>query len=96
MEAFLGEHGSLRVARRGELLDPLDHPALLAWMGDVLAGVSTYVVDGEACELLTLHSQHQVAGVGTALVEANDNVDALRFYLGGRSGSPSCGRARWT
>ncbi len=70
MEAFLGGHGSLRVARRGELLDSLDHPALLAWVGDVLVGVATYVVDGDACELLTLHAQHQFAGVGTALVEA--------------------------
>jgi len=70
VEAFLGEHGSLRVARRGELVDSLDHPAFLAWVGDVLSGVATYVVDGEACELLTLHARHQFAGVGTALVEA--------------------------
>lgn len=70
VEAFLGEHGSLRVARRGELVDSLDHPALLAWVGDVLGGVATYVVDAEACELLTLHAEHQFAGVGTALVEA--------------------------
>jgi GNAT superfamily N-acetyltransferase len=70
VEALLGEHGSLRVARRGELLDSLDHPALLAWVGDVLVGVATYVVDGEACELLTLHAQHQFTGTGTALVEA--------------------------
>ena len=70
VEAFLGAHGSLQVARRGELLDPLDHPAMLAWVGDVLVGVATYVVDGKACELLTLHAQHQFAGVGTALVEA--------------------------
>jgi ribosomal protein S18 acetylase RimI-like enzyme len=70
VEAFLGEHGSLCVARRGELLDSLDHPALLAWAGDVLVGVATYVVDGEACELLTLHAQYQFAGVGTELVEA--------------------------
>jgi GNAT superfamily N-acetyltransferase len=70
VEAFLGAHGSLRVARRGELLDSLDHSALLAWAGDVLVGVATYVVDGRDCELLTLHSQQQFAGVGTALVEA--------------------------
>jgi len=70
VEAFLGEHGSLRVARRGELLDSLDHPAFLAWAGDLLVGVATYVVDGDTCELLTLHVQSQFAGVGTALVEA--------------------------
>ena len=70
VEVFLGEHGSLRVARRGELLDSSDHPALLARVGDELVGVATYVVDGDACELLTLHAQHRYAGVGTALVEA--------------------------
>jgi len=68
--AFLREHGALRVARRGELLDALGHPALLAWQGDVLVGVATYVVEAEACELLTLHAQHQFAGGGTALLEA--------------------------
>lgn len=67
--AFLGEHGSLRIARRGELVDPLEHPALLAWVDDRLVGVATYVVDGDACELLTLHAQQPRAGVGTALVE---------------------------
>jgi len=70
VEAFLGGNGSLRVAGRGELLDPLDHAALLAWEGDVLVGVATYVVDGDACELLTLHAQRRFAGFGTALVQA--------------------------
>ena len=36
----------------------------------MLVGAATYVVDGDSCELLTLHAQHQFAGVGTALVEA--------------------------
>ena len=70
LEAFLGERGALRVARRGELLYSLDHPAFLAWAGDLLVGVATYVVEGEACELLTLHALRRFAGVGTALVEA--------------------------
>jgi GNAT superfamily N-acetyltransferase len=48
----------------------LDHAALLAWEGDVLVGVATYVVDGEACELLTLHAEQRFAGFGTALVQA--------------------------
>jgi N-acetylglutamate synthase-like GNAT family acetyltransferase len=36
----------------------------------VLVGVATYVVDGDACELLTLHARQRFTGVGTALVEA--------------------------
>jgi GNAT superfamily N-acetyltransferase len=93
-ESFLSERHSARVARLGELLDALDHPALIAERDDgSLAGVLTYVVDGDSCEILTLHAADQWSGVGTALVAAvegkarrlwllttNDNVDALRFY----------------
>jgi GNAT superfamily N-acetyltransferase len=91
---FLSERHSARVARLGELVDPLDHPAFIAERDDgSLAGVLTYVVDGDSCEILTLHAAEQWTGVGTALIAAverkarrlwllttNDNVDALRFY----------------
>ena len=58
------------MARRGELVEALRHPAMLAWADDELVGVATYVVDGDACELLTLHADTRFTGVGTALVEA--------------------------
>jgi GNAT superfamily N-acetyltransferase len=90
---FLAERYSARVARLGRLEDPLEHPALIAERDGALAGVLTYVVSGDACEILTLHVTEQWGGVGTALVDAverkarrlwvlttNDNVDALRFY----------------
>ena len=94
VERFLSERQSARVARLGELVDPLEHPALIAERDDgSLAGVLTYVVDGDSCEILTLHVAEQWTGVGTALIAAverkarrlwllttNDNVDALRFY----------------
>ena len=94
VERFLSERHSARVARLGELVDPLEHPALIAERDDgSLAGVLTYVVDGDSCEILTLHVAEQWTGVGTALIAAverkarrlwllttNDNVDALRFY----------------
>ena len=94
VERFLSERHSARVARLGELVDPLDHAALIAERDDgSLAGVLTYVVDGDSCEILTLHVADQWTGVGTALIAAverkarrlwllttNDNVDALRFY----------------
>lgn len=56
LEAFLHLNNALRVARRGELVDASDHPAVLAWSGDELVGVATYVVTGEECELLTLYA----------------------------------------
>ncbi len=95
LRAFLTPRNSQRVARRGELVDALAHPALIA--GE-FEGVLTYIVGREACEVLTLHAEPSHSGAGTALLDAvkrlaaeagctrlelittNDNVDALRFY----------------
>lgn len=68
--AFLADNGSLPVARNGELVDPLDHPAVLARRDGQLVGVATYVVEAESCELLTLHATSRLTGVGSALVAA--------------------------
>jgi GNAT superfamily N-acetyltransferase len=70
LEAFLREHHTLRIARRGELVDASACPAFLAWSGDELVGVATYVVAEADCELLTLHATTQFGGIGTALVAA--------------------------
>jgi ribosomal protein S18 acetylase RimI-like enzyme len=58
------------VARRGALVEVLDHPALLVWSDGELVGVATYVVDEGSCELLTLHASRQYAGIGSTLVQA--------------------------
>jgi GNAT superfamily N-acetyltransferase len=71
--AFLARHGSLRAARLGELVHPLDHPALVAETGGgQLLGMLTYVPqqDWQQCEILTLHADEQWRGAGTALIEA--------------------------
>lgn len=70
LEAFLRGQNALRVARRGELVDSLDHPAFLAEEGDRLLGVATYALGDGECELLTLHVEGRYAGVGSALVKA--------------------------
>ncbi len=70
LEAFLGRHNALRAARRGELVDCLVHPAMLAWVDGELAGVATYVVGDGECELLTLYAATRFTGVGSALVAA--------------------------
>jgi len=70
---FLARHGSLRVARLGELIHPLDHPAFVAVAADgQLLGMLTYLLgqDGRECEVLTLHAGEQWRGAGTALLEA--------------------------
>ncbi len=70
LEAFLQNRNTLWVARRGVLVNSLDHPAVLAWSEGELAGVATYVVDGGDCELLTLHAATRLLGVGSALLTA--------------------------
>ena len=76
--AFLARHNIARVARLGELLEPLDHPALLAEADGEILGMLTYVPDPgwEQCEVLTLHATEQWHGVGTALIEAVEHLAA--------------------
>jgi GNAT superfamily N-acetyltransferase len=74
LEGFLRDWNSLRVARRGVLVDSLDHPAVLAWSEGELIGVATYVVDGDGCELLTLHTATPLIGVGSALLAAVKDI----------------------
>jgi GNAT superfamily N-acetyltransferase len=76
VEAFLLDHNALRVARRGALVDTLDHPSVSAWSGDGLVGVATYVVDadGGGCELLTLYAATRLAGIGSALLAAVEHI----------------------
>ena len=85
VEDFLRDHDSLRVARRGVLVHPLDHPALLASSDGILLGLATYVVDGDSCELLTLHCATRRAGVGTALLTTVQHVaraaDCRRLWV---------------
>jgi GNAT superfamily N-acetyltransferase len=79
VRAFLARHLSDRVARLGELRDPLDYPALLAEDDDGhLLGMLTYVPGRrwEQCEVLTLHATEQWHGAGTALVEAVEQLAA--------------------
>ena len=40
LETFLRDWNALRVARRGVLVDSLDHPAVLAWSEGDLMGVA--------------------------------------------------------
>lgn len=72
--AFLKQNHSLRVARRGELVESLHHPALVALSGDGLLGVATYILGDDSCELLTLHATSRFEGAGSALLDALKEV----------------------
>jgi GNAT superfamily N-acetyltransferase len=76
VEAFLAGRNALQVARLGRLERALDHPALVAEDGGALAGVLTYVIDDEACEILTLHAAERFAGTGSALIERVERLAA--------------------
>jgi GNAT superfamily N-acetyltransferase len=75
VEEFLTARNAVRVARLGTLEDALAHPHLVAHYGDgTLAGVLTYVIRGEECEVLTLHAAHRHRGTGTALIGAIETL----------------------
>ena len=82
IETFLDANGSSRIARRGELLRPLDHPMLIAMRGNLPAGVLTYIIGGDGCEILTLHAVGARQGTGTALI---DGVCRVAISAGCRS-----------
>jgi GNAT superfamily N-acetyltransferase len=70
IESFLVEHRMTRVVRRGELLAPIDHPMLISIDGGAPAGLLTYILGPDSCEVLTLHTVRSWHGVGSALLEA--------------------------
>jgi GNAT superfamily N-acetyltransferase len=71
LESFLAEHNSLRAARRGELVNSLDHPMLIAETdAGQPAGLLTYIERDGDCEIFTLHAVRQWAGAGSALIAA--------------------------
>ena len=74
LEAFLRKHNAHVVARRGVLVDALAHPAVLAWSDDGLSGAATYLIDKDGCELLTLHAATRLAGIGSALLAAVQDI----------------------
>ena len=76
VEAFLARWNSSRVVRRGALERPIEHPSLLAGEDGRLLGVLTYVIDGDGCEVLTLHADVRRRGVGSALIAAVQRLAA--------------------
>lgn len=74
VEAFLVANNADHVARRGELVEADRYPALIAEGDGELAGVLTYVLSGQACEVLTLHATVLYQGTGTALLEAAERI----------------------
>ena len=71
---FLRHRLSDAVARLWRLERALDDPALLVEESETLAGVLTYALAVDRCEILTLHAAERGRGVGTALVAAVERI----------------------
>ena len=62
--------GSTRVVSRGRLHDALELPGFVAGLGDERAGLLTWSVEGDDCEVVTIDSLVERRGVGRALLTA--------------------------
>jgi len=62
------------VARLGELVDPTRLPGFVALLEGERAGLASYAVRGDECELVTIRSLQEGRGVGRALLDAVRNA----------------------
>jgi ribosomal protein S18 acetylase RimI-like enzyme len=58
------------LVRRGEAVNVSRLPGFAAWIGSERAGVLTYAVRGDECEVVTLESLLRRRGAGRALMDA--------------------------
>lgn len=65
-----GRWGSTRMVTRGTLHDMTRLPGLVAWRAGERAGLLTYHLAGDSCEIVSLDSLVAGAGVGSALIAA--------------------------
>jgi DNA-3-methyladenine glycosylase I len=71
IETLLHEHwGSTIQVSRGRLHDASRLPGYVAVYNQERAGLITYRVEGDACEIVTINSLVEGQGIGTALVQA--------------------------
>ena len=62
--------GSLIMVSRGQMHDVKDLSGYFACHHERIIGVATYHIAGDACELVTLDSEVEDIGAGSALIEA--------------------------
>jgi len=62
--------GAEEVVVHGTIYYPADLPGFVALQGERPAGLITYHIEGNACELVTIDSLVSDMGIGTALLDA--------------------------
>jgi ribosomal protein S18 acetylase RimI-like enzyme len=65
---FLERNHSTRIASRGRLHYPAQLPGFVATRADEPFALATYRIEGRECEVVTLHSEIENVGAGTALL----------------------------
>ncbi len=71
MRRFIAKHwGAEFVVAHGAVYYPHALPGFVALQDGEVAGLVTYTMDGESCEIVSLDSLRPGQGIGTALVEA--------------------------
>lgn len=69
-----GRWGSTQMVTRGVLHDVTRLPGLVAWRAGERAGLLTYHLAGDSCEIVSLDSLVEGAGVGSALIAAAQEI----------------------
>ena len=75
IKAWLNQHwGSERMVARGEIFYPADHAGFVALLEGEPAGLLTYRIVDQECEITALDSSKEGIGIGTTLIEAARQV----------------------
>jgi len=69
-QRMVAEWGSEIVVAHGDILRPDDLPGFVAEFEEHPVGLLTYVVRGDACEIVTLNAWREGLGIGSTLIEA--------------------------
>jgi GNAT superfamily N-acetyltransferase len=64
------EWGSPRIVTRGQVYQGDDLPGYIAIRNEFPAGLITYKITGDSCEILTLNSLVEKSGIGSGLINA--------------------------
>ena len=67
---IIAHWGDEIVVVHGQVYRPHQHPGFFAWVNEELAGLITYRLEGDSCEILTLDSYLPGQGIGTRLIAA--------------------------
>ncbi len=82
---MVAEWGAEIVITHSEIFRPADLPGFAAFAGKELAGLVTYFIARNECEIITLNAWRQGQGMGAALIDATRQVavraGCIRLFL---------------